>query len=146
VISEGQYKGVETAEFYRRLRIIVGLVLIVVGSLMAIWAFTNVYRIFTNPQQLEVFKRIVPDNPEMRVLDIEGREVVLPEGLFHFLAYVVGCLLLIIAGTIGGAIITGGANLMRFDIQRLERGFSKKIEGLKEKMEEIGETLKKKTE
>ncbi len=133
----------ESEEFYRRLRTATGLLLISIGVLVALWAFMNVYKVFTNPDEIEVFRKIVPQSSELRELDIEGDKIVLPVGLFSFMAYSIGCLLLLIAGMIGGAFITGGVNLLQPAVMKLDRRMKAEAVSLRARIEQLGEMLKK---
>lgn len=136
----------EREEFYRRLRFAIGFILIAIGVIVALWAFSSAYRMFTNPEEIEVFQRIVPETPELRSLDIEGERVLLPLGLFSFMAYVIGCFLLLVAGSIGGAFITGGVRLLQPSVARLERILRREIEGLGARIEDVAGRLKKEDE
>jgi hypothetical protein len=140
----GQHSA-DRDDLFRRLRVGAALVLLGIGIAMALWAFGGAYRIFTEPQRIEVFQAIVPENPDLRTLEIDGEEIVLPEGLFKFMAYVIGCLLLLIAGSIGGGFISGGVNLLQSNIARLESRMTKKVEGLGAKLEDIAERLNQKS-
>ncbi len=144
MIPQARYGGEEGQDVIVRIRTIIGVALVIVGCMMAFWAFASVYKIFTNPQEIEAFKQIAPENPEFRELDIEGKKVVVPEGFFHFMAYVIACFLLLIAGVIGASLVTGGANLLQTSFRRLEAKVDKKMDKLKNKMEEIGELIEKK--
>jgi len=144
MIPGERYGGEGGQDVIPRIRAIIGVALVIVGCMMAFWAFANVYKIFTNPEQIEAFKQIAPENPEFRELDIEGRKAVIPEGLFHFMAYVIACFLLLIAGVIGASLVTGGANLLQTSFRRLEAKVDKKMDKLKDKMEKIGDLIEKK--
>jgi hypothetical protein len=133
----------QSEEFYGKLRTATGLLLIGIGVLIALWAFVNVYRVFTNPDEMAVFGKIVPQSPELRELDIEGDKIVLPVGLFSFMAYFIGCLLLLIAGMIGGAFITGGVGLLQPAVMRLDRRMRAETLSLRSKIEQLGELIKK---
>lgn len=145
MMPERHRSAEDSDEMYRRIRTAIGLVLIVAGATMAFWVFVNAYRIFTNPQEIELFREIVPDNPQLRELDIDGKKVILPLGLFNFMAYTLGCLVLVIAGTVGGAFITGGVNILQSNILRFERRLNKRFENLRQKMDRIGDLLEKKS-
>jgi cytochrome c biogenesis protein CcdA len=146
MMAEGQYSRPEVYESGKGFRDFIGIILIVVGVVIALLAVINVYKIFTNPQGIEVFKQIIPDNPETRELDIGGEKVILPKGIFLFMAYSIGCLLLFIAASIATALITSGVNLLQSNFHRLEQKINKEISSLKSKMEEITEVFKKKSD
>jgi hypothetical protein len=140
------YKEVRTSELNWSLKTFIGLILIIAGILISIWVFMNIYKIFTNPKEIEIFKQIVPNSPELREIEIEGKKIILPPGIFHFMVYLIGCFLLFIAGIIAGGFITGGVNLLQSKTQRLELSFKRKFEILKNKINQIREILKKKTD
>jgi len=133
----------EREEFYRRLRISIGLVLIAAGVGMCLWAFAGAYKIFTDPQEIEVFQTIVPRNAELRMLDIDGEKVELPLGIFNFMGYVIGCLLLFIAGSIGGGFISGGVNLLQPSAGKVERKVKREVDGLKARLTDMAEKLRR---
>lgn len=59
-MAEGQYSRPEVYESGKGLRDFIGIILIVIGVVIALWAVINVYKIFTNPQGIEVFKTDYP--------------------------------------------------------------------------------------
>jgi len=99
---------------------ILGIVLIIAGCLLAYWVCAKIFMIFDDPQKLEIFSQIVPLDPEQRALEIEGQKIILPLGLFKFMAYGIGAFLLMIAASIAIGLITGGVNLLQPGIQKLE--------------------------
>ncbi len=133
--SEELYRRTGVYENKRDIKGFIGLLLITVGILMVFWVFMNVYTMFTHPQELEVFKQLVPDDPELRSLDMDDRKIIIPIVIFHFMAYGSSCLLLLTAGIISSALVTGGVHLLQSDFQKLEE----KIEDLKNKIDEIKE-------
>jgi hypothetical protein len=143
MVSQRDALTAEREEFYRRLRVAVGLVLIATGVLICLWAFASAYKVFTDPQKVEVFQTIVPRNPEFRTLDIDGEKVQLPLGLFNFMGYAIGCLLLFIAGSIGGGLISGGVKLLQPGFFRLEKRIKGEVDSLKATLEEMAERFKK---
>ncbi|MCK4526940.1 hypothetical protein KAW18_06180 [candidate division WOR-3 bacterium] len=146
MISERQYGSIGVNETKKHLKFLIAIILITAGIIIALWTITKVYKIFTNPQEIEVFKQIVPDKPEMRELDIAGQKVILPAGIFLFMAYGIGCLLLLVASGIATGLITGGVNLLQSNFQKLETKVITEIENLKVKIDELKETFKKKSD
>jgi hypothetical protein len=147
MIQQGkQYQSGEQSDATRSPKNIFGALLIIAGVLIAIWVFMNLYRIFTNPQEIEVFKQIVPDNPELRTLDIDGKKVLLPLGIFHFFAYSICGLLLLVGGLMSTGFISSGVNLLIGNVMRIEMSINKAIEGLKKRLDEIKEQFSKTTD
>ncbi len=128
--------------------LLIGFVLVIAGTVMAFWVFWNVYTMFTNPQSLEVFTQIMPEGQDWRELDIDGQKVTLPEGIFNFLAYSVGCFLMLVAAIIAGSFISGGAGLLQPAFQKMalkmDRKMDRKMEDLEKTVQEIGKSLDKK--
>ena len=145
-MKEGQYSRSETYEPIKGFKKFLGIILIAAGAIIALWAIINIYYIFTNPQQLEVFKQIIPDSPKIRELDIDGKKVILPEGVFLFMSYGIGCFLLFIAAMIGTGFITGGVNLLMSSYQRLEAKINKEIGNLKKKIDEAKALIMRKSD
>ena len=140
---EEQYGGAGNGTNFRTVRNIVGLMLILTGAFMALWICMNVYEMFTSPQKIEIFKQIVPADPGMRELDVDGKKILLPQGIFVFLAYGIGILLLMVGAAIANGLLTGGVNLLQSSFRRFETKMAGKFEGLKSKVDEMKETLKK---
>ena len=146
MIQQGkQYQSGEQSDAMRSLKNICGALLIAAGVLIAIWIFMNLYRIFTNPQEIEVFNRIVPDNPELRTLDIDGKKVLLPLGIFHFFAYGICGFLLLVGGLMSTGFISSGVNLLIGNVMKIEMRINKAIEDLKKRLDEIKEQFSKTT-
>ena len=51
MMTEGQYSRSEVYDSSKGFRDLIGIILIVVGVVIALWAVINVYKIFTNPQE-----------------------------------------------------------------------------------------------
>lgn len=145
-MPEEQYTSSETYEPIKGLRNFIGLILIVVGAIIAIWVIFNVYKMITNPYHLEVFKHIIPDRDEIRELDIDGKKVVLPKGIFHFMSYLIGIFLLSLAVSIAVALIKGGVDLLMSSFQRLELKMTKEFSKLKTKIDETKTLIRKKSD
>jgi hypothetical protein len=145
-MKEEHFNGTETYEPMEGLRKLIGMILIAVGAIVAIWAAINIYRTFTDPQQLEVFKNIIPNSPEVRELDIDGKKVVLPEGFFLFMSYGIAAFLLFIASCIGTAFITGGVNLLMSNYRRLELKVTTEMAKLKRKIDETKAIMSRKSD
>ena len=103
-----------------------GLILIILGVLIAGWVFLNIYKIFTNPEQLTYFKELLPSQLEITTR-IEGNDakVLIPT---EFMVYGIVLALMTIAVGVGSVLIKGGTRLVAGDIKRLSR----KIDSIKE--------------
>jgi hypothetical protein len=145
-MTEEQFNKAEPYEPMEGFRKLIGIILISIGAIIALWAAVNVYRIFTEPRQLEVFKSIIPDRPELRELDIDGKKVVLPEGLFLFFSYGIAALLLFIATSIGTAFIASGVNLLMSNYRRLELKVTTEMAKLKRKIAETKAAISRKSD
>lgn len=86
-----------------------GIILVVIGTGVALWVFANVYEIFTSPQKLTAYQKLVSQNPEgsLATKDSSVKLVIPPK----FLAYLIPILLLGIGVSIAGILITGGVGL-----------------------------------
>ena len=86
-----------------------GIVLVVVGAGMAVWIFANAYEVYTSPQKLTPFQKLVSQTVEgsLSTKDSHVKLVIPPE----FLAYLIPILLLGIGASIAGVLITGGVGL-----------------------------------
>jgi uncharacterized membrane protein len=146
MISEERYGGAESEDPMLHVRTTIGFVLIAIGLVIALWTFSNTYRMFTKPEQLEVFNRVVSTNPESMEMELEGSKVLLPIAAFQFMAYTVGCSLLFVAGIIGLGLVSSGAAMLGGISRRFELRVDRKIEILRKKMDEVKEALEKKGE
>lgn len=61
--SEEKYRRPEILEAGLQVRTIIGSVMIIVGIILVLWVGINIYKIYTNPREIEVFKQIIPDSP-----------------------------------------------------------------------------------
>ncbi len=145
-MKEEHFNRTETYESMEGFRKLIGIILISVGAIIAIWAAINIYRTFTDPRQLEVFKNIIPNSTEIRKMEIDGKKVVLPEGLFLFLSYGIAAFLLFIASCIGTAFITGGVNLLMSSYRKLELKVTTEMAKLKRKIDETKAMMSKKSD
>jgi hypothetical protein len=99
---------------------VLGIILIIAGGMFAFWICMTIYSIFDEPQKIEIFNQIIPPGPEVREVRIEGKEFVLPSGMFKFMAYFIGVLLLAVAARIAIGLISSGVRLLQPAIQKLE--------------------------
>ncbi|MBN1619635.1 hypothetical protein JW890_02830 [candidate division WOR-3 bacterium] len=95
------------------IKIFLGVCLVVAGLLVYSWVFLSVYRIFNDPQKIAVFTEIFPGDAESATLDIDGDEIIIPQGLMNFMAYLVAIFLLLIALNMGGQVISRGMLLIQ---------------------------------
>ena len=126
---------------------ILAFVLIAIGAVIALWAFTQVYKIFTNPEELTVFQQLVSDEVtfKMTIDDEEVRVEPAPE----VLAYIIPLLLLAVAVSVAKLFITGGVNLYHSNLRKLmlkvnnmESGLEKHKADMRSRFEELKETFR----
>lgn len=144
-----QIKGNDSMDnqpFGQKLRNIFGAVMLIVGIIVAIWVFINLFKIFTNPRSMEVFKEIIPGRTSMRILEIDGKEVILPESIFSFFAYVIGLAILFVTGMLATSFISGGVNLMVGNVMKVEMRINRAIEGLRKKIDGLKEQFTRKSD
>ncbi len=86
-----------------------GIILVVIGTGVALWVFANVYEMFTGPQKLTAFQKLVSQNLERSrsTRDSHVKPLIPPE----YLAYLTPILLLGIGVSIAGVLIAGGVGL-----------------------------------
>ena len=141
---EDRYReeGIGSADW--TVRTTLSVVLIAAGVIVAFWAFMQVYKIFTHPEELTVFQELVSDEITMRLSadNNEFRVLIPPE----FIAYVIPIMLLAIAVSIAGLFIRGGVNLLAGDARKLtlkfaglESAVQKHMAGLKDRLDQIRE-------
>jgi hypothetical protein len=128
---------------------LLGVILLVIGAFVACWVFLNVYAIFTDPQELTSFQKLVSGKLES-VASAGGKEVKLlmpPE----ILAYIIPILLLAIGVSVAGVLINGGVNLLcggyqRFltRVARLENKMMRKVENVQDLVKETSDEMRKK--
>jgi len=85
-----------------------GYFLLIVGIMISLWVFMNIYRIFNDPAQIEIFRNMLPQDSGAREIMIEGRKIVLPAVILNISAYFLGTFLMFIAGTIAGFFFRSG--------------------------------------
>lgn len=119
-----------------------GFVLVICGVSIAFWVFLNVYGLFTEPEKLTPFQKLVSSNLEtiISTSDKKGLEIVIPA---EVLSYFVPLILLTTAAGIAGILITGGIRLLDSDVQRLSRRIAAMGSKLRTKMDRIQDTLRK---
>ena len=87
-----------------------GIVLVLIGVAVALWVFSNVYEIFSNPQKLTTFQKLVSQGAEGSFSTKDSSvKLVIPPG---FLNYLIPILLLGLGTSIGATLITGGVGLI----------------------------------
>ena len=99
---------------------ILAIILIVAGGMVALWICTTIFNIFDDPQEIEIFNQIIPPGPAVREFIIEGKEFILPSGIFTFMAYFISIFLLSIAARIAIGLISAGVKLLQSTIQNLQ--------------------------
>ena len=116
---------------------VIGIVLVILGILVAGWVFLNVYDMFTEPEKLTKFQKLITTNIEGSLSANDSNvKIVIPAEL---LAYIIPLILLGIASGIAGIFITGGANLayggyQRFlmRVSRLEHNVVRSVDSVKD--------------
>jgi hypothetical protein len=113
-----------------------GCIFILTGALIAFWVFLNVYKIFTNPQEMVRFQQLVSSQLETLVSSEKGEvKVVIPR---EVLAYIVPLFLLMIGVGVAGVFIKGGVSLLYGSFQR----FLMRIARLEQKIEKEFQSIK----
>lgn len=119
---------------------IIGILMIVIGSVIALWIFKNVIDLFNNPENFERFQDIIKTDFTFQSAT-ENRETVifLPAVL---LSYLFPVLLMSIAVSIAGLFIRYGVELVYGSYQRykmklssVEYKLGRKIDDLKYKLD-----------
>lgn len=87
---------------------------------MALFIFIHIYQLIKNPDQIELFTHILPDDPNIRELTIDDQQIRIPMGVFYVLACLVMAILLSIASGIGIGFIKAGTGLIYPRVDRLE--------------------------
>ena len=124
-----------------RVRDYLGFVLVICGVSIAFWVFLNVYGLFTEPEKLTPFQKLVSSNLET-IISSMGKEelkIVIPS---EVLSYFVPLILLTIAVVIAGILITGGIRLLDSDAQRLSKRIATMGSKLRTMMDLIQDTLR----
>ena len=119
-----------------------GFVLVIFGVSIAFWVFINVYSLFTEPEKLTPFQKLVSSNLEtiISLSDKEAVKLVIPAEVF---SYFVPLILLTTAAGIGGMFISGGIKLLDSDVQRISRRIATMGSKLRTKMDSVQEVLRK---
>lgn len=102
----------ESFDTFYSLKIFLGVCLIVAGVLVYSWVFVNVYKIFSDPQNITPFKQIFPTTEEGAKIRIDNEDYVLPQSVVNFMAYIVAIFLLLIAVKIGSETLSKGFYLL----------------------------------
>jgi hypothetical protein len=97
-------------------RKVVGIVLIAVGTLAAIYILQRVFQILSEGSDFPLIQRLTAEATAIRTLN---GEVVLPENFFVLAAYGVAVVLLMIASGLAKAFIQTGAQLLQSDLRSL---------------------------
>jgi hypothetical protein len=144
MIKEEQYEQLENSDRGMDIKTLIGTILITIGIIIAIWVFLNIFRIFTNPKNIEVFRQIINEKTVLKVIHFEGKNILIPDAIINFLAYLICIMLLGIAGTIAIGFISGGVNLLQSNFLKLQLLLAQYNKKSSIKMDEIKEIIKKK--
>jgi len=135
--DQNLYEDSESADIFRKIRYGVGLALSVAGAIMALYIFLMVYRLIKNPSQIELFTRMMPDDPNIRNLDMGDKTIKIPMGVFYFFAYFIMVLLMLVASSIGIGFIKLGVGLMYPRVDKLEAKLYRETMSLNNKIMEL---------
>jgi hypothetical protein len=118
----------------RFFRNVLSIILIAAGGLLALWICMTIFEIFDKPSSIEIFNQIIPPGPDVREISIEGKELVLPSGVFTFMAYFIGVFLLAVAARIAIGLISAGVRLLQPSIQNLQMKIDSQFRMMEAKM------------
>ncbi|KQC11652.1 MAG: hypothetical protein APR63_12325 [Desulfuromonas sp. SDB] len=128
-VQQEQQEGVNVKE-------VIGIILIIIGLLIALWTFKSVYELFTKPEITENWTGIISQGIEIPVETLEKQTSLLIPA--DFFSYLLPILLLSIAVSISGILIKGGVELLYGSYQKyktrlssIEYRLSKKIDSLR---------------
>jgi hypothetical protein len=122
-------------------RSVLGILLVVAGGTAALWICMTIFGIFDDPQKIEIFNQIIPLGQEIREFRIDEKSVVLPRGVFTFLAYFLGVLLLAVAARVALGLISSGIKLLQPSLQKLEMRIGEQFQQMETKMADGMEKL-----
>ena len=131
------YDEYEQTDVYRNIRHAIGLALSIVGAIMALYIFMNIYRMIRHPAQIELFKQILPDDPNLATLDMGDKTIRIPMGVFYFFGYLIMVFLLMVAAGIGTGFIKLGVGLMYPRVDRLEAKLYRETMKMNNKITEL---------
>ena len=94
------------------IRLLLGLALSAAGSYVIFLVLFEIKAAYENPEVLNLLLRLVPDDPALRTLVLQGQEVILPLAAFNYLSYCFAVLLLFVAGLLGGMLLKRGISLI----------------------------------
>jgi hypothetical protein len=119
-----------------------GFFLVICGVSIALWVFMSVYGLFTKPEKLVPFQKLVSSNLETIISHAEKKDmkIVIPS---EILSYFVPLILLMISVSVAGVLVTGGIRLLDSDVQRLSRRIATMGSKLTTKIGRIQDTLRK---
>lgn len=94
------------------IRLVMGIGLSVAGSYVIALVILKVRDTFYNPETLNGFLVLVPQDPVLRTMSYNGQEIILPLASFHFFTYALALMLFIVAGFLGGSLLKRGISLL----------------------------------
>jgi len=136
------YQHQKPADSYKSIRFGAGIVLMAVGVLMVIFIFIQVYTLIRNPEKLVFYSRMLPVDSEGEGLMIGEERIILPRAVFHFLSYLVACLLFSIGAGIGASLIKAASSLIYPRTELLQAMFLKEKEKLGSRIRNLEEKIK----
>lgn len=94
------------------IRAIFGMGLTSFGAYVIVQVLLKVKEAFENPEILNVFLRLVPEDPALRAMTFGDQQIVLPLLSFHYVSYGLSIALLFVAGLLGGSLLKRGIYLL----------------------------------
>jgi len=141
-MSEKEFGAEHNLQKTMGVRDYLGYLLVICGVSIAFWVFLNVYSLFTEPEKLTPFQKLVSSSLETIISPADNKSVkiVIPS---EILSYFVPLILLTTAVGVAGILVTGGIRLLDGDIQRLSRRIAAMGSKLRTRMDRIQDTLRK---
>jgi len=138
-----EYQLPASSDTIQNIKIIIGIILVIIGVAICIWVFVGVYRIFTNPEEIKTFGQIISNNIKTEELNAGDKKVVLPEGLYKILSYIIVVFGLFTAAIIGTAMLGSGVNLLQPNWTRLELRLNKRFTKIENELGEVKDIARK---
>lgn len=103
----------------KKIRICVGLCLLIAGILISIWLLQNVYNLLLNESDFFIIAKLSPKNADGRAIISPWGKFILPASYFYVLGYgVIFLLFTVIAGVANNFMRVGG-NLLQPEIKKV---------------------------
>jgi len=119
--EQNPYEKTEApTDVYKNIRFGMGIFLSSLGVILAIVIFVFIYKLIKDPTQIGVFRTLIPDEPNVRNLEMNDEVLKIPMGIYYFLSYFVMAILLFICSGIGTGFIKLGVSLIYPRVDKLE--------------------------